>query len=196
MAIFVESSGFEHWDAAHNSLFAIPDLTCELAVGLMGDNLTMGLSSGAPSSTSGYGAAFSTLPFDLSTDASSAQRDLGDNSSVLATSEDPDSAVYAVVGTSIVGTGVGISNSSSDDPAGIIVFFKNDRPNSYVEKNAATIYNVLHGKGDVGFEYPAVISESSAGFETAAKIFGGTSLEKAQETLDVWETILEKYAQK
>lgn len=187
-----ESTGMAHMDAAHNSLFAIPESTMEIGVDLMDDGMSVGLSSGGPVSTAGYGVGSSTLPFDLSTDGSSAGRNLGDNSSVLATSEDPESAAYAIGGTCILGTGATTSNGG---PEGVIIFFKNDRPNSYVEKNAASIYNALHGNPEKNYMYPAVISESPDGFETAVRVFGGNSLEQAKDTLDIWEAILEEYVQ-
>lgn len=185
-----ESTGMAHMDAAHNSLFAIPESTGEIAVDLMDNGMSVGLSTGAPVSSAGWGVGMSTLPFDLSTDASSAGRNLGDDSSILTTSEDPESAAYAIGGACILSTGAATSNGG---PEGVIIFFKNDRPNSYVEKNAASIYNALHGNSEKNYVYPAVISESPNGFEAAARVFGGTSLEQAKDTLDVWEAILEEY---
>lgn len=190
----LESIGIAHMDVAHNSLFAVPSSTLDVAQGLFEDGLIAG-SSGCPVSTAGFGVGMSTLPFDLSTDASSAERNLGDDSSILTTSEDPEAAAYAIGVTCIVGTGAGISGSSSDNPDGILIFFKNDHANSYVEKNAARIYNSLHGNTMAELSYPAVISESPGGFETAAKVFRGNSLEQAKEILDIWEAILEEYVQ-
>lgn len=189
-----ESTGMAHMDAAHNSLFAVPDSTFEIAIDNFGGGSLAGLSSGLPASLCGYGVGVSTLPFDLSTDASSAGRDLGDDSSLLATSENPDAAGPAIALTCIVGSGVGIEASSSgDDP--IIVIFKNDKPNSYVEKSAAMIYNSLHGNFNKSFKYPAMISESPDGFETASEVFGGKSFEKIKGILDIWEYILEEHVQ-
>lgn len=194
-----ESSGMAHMNAAHNSLFAVPDSTLEIAINnFKGDNLS-GLSSGLPASISGWGVGMSTVPFDLSTDASSEGRNLGDDSSALTTSEDPDAASYGIALTCTVSAGVGIAESSSDDPDDpdhpIIVIFKNDKPNSYVEKNAAMIYNSLHGSSNKSFKYPAVISESPDSFEIVSEVFNGKSFEKIKDVLDIWEYILEEHVQ-
>lgn len=190
-----ESSGMAHMNAAHNSLFAVPDSTLEIAINnFKGDNLS-GLSSGLPASISGWGVGMSTVPFDLSTDASSEGRNLGDDSSALTTSEDPDAASYGIALTCTVGAGIGIAASSPDGDGPIILFFKNDKPNSYVEKNAAMIYNSLHGNSNKSLKYPAVISESPDGFETASKVFSGKSFEKIKDILDIWEYILEEHVQ-
>ena len=75
----------------------------------------------------------------------------------------------------------------------VIVIFYNDQPNSYVEKNAAAVYHSLHGGKGQTYHFPAVITESSSGHKTAAKVFDKRSLDRTMETLDVWESLLQEH---
>lgn len=195
MGTLYEFSGSAHMAAEHNVLFSLAEAPLDSAPDLMADGFVSGI-FGCSSSVTGGGLGYTTLPFDLSTDSSSAGRALIDNSAVFwstqCTAEEPEviTASSAILGT---GAAVCASTGGPNPIAVIIAFFKNDRPNSRVEKSAAAVYNSLHGNPDKPYSFPAVITESSSGYETAAKVFGGSSLEKAKETLDVWESILKEH---
>ena len=177
---WMDDSGLHHMDVAHNIIFSIPESTVEGAEGLIGDNLSMG-SGGASTMTTGLMVGSASLPADVATDSSTEGRDLGGDTS--------QTLIPYIVGCTLsAATGGGATK-------GIIIIFENDRPNSCVEKNAADVYHSLHGENKRVYTYPAVIAESPAGYEAAANVFGSGSLDKAKETLDVWESILEGYVQ-
>lgn len=189
----LEFSGAAHSAAEHNILFLIPEATAESGMDLMNGGPGIVGTTGSAFVTVDMGIASSTLPFDLSTDAVFPGRALGDDSASLMTSEESDSLPMSVAGAAILTTVGGCINvTSPDNPVGIIIF-KNDRANSYVERHAANVYHAMHGEANKTYTYPAVIAESAAGYDVAAKIFGSGSLDKAMETLDTWESILEEH---
>lgn len=179
----------------HNSIFSIHEGLGESALELMENGGLVSGTSGSCSEICILSSGYSLLPFDLSTDGSSpGQKFAGDNSSLVtlgdAATDNPDMAAAVSIATSAAGA---ISSTSSGEEIIVFFFRKNDTPNSYVEKNAASVYNALHGKAAETYTYPAVVTESSSDYETAAKVFGNTSLEKVKETLSIWESILEDY---
>ena len=186
----LEFSGSAHMVAEHNALFSVVEVTLESAGDMMAGGGFEG-TLGALSSTTGGGVGYITLPLDLSTDGSTKGRAFVDDGSATMTTFDASTnepeavALVAAISSGIMTSGGG---------GGIVlIIFHNDQPNSRVERNAAAVYHSLHGNKGQAYGFPAVITESPSGYRTASKVFGGRSLDRAMETLDVWETLLQEH---
>lgn len=71
----------------------------------------------------------------------------------------------------MVGTGSALS-SISEEPDGVIIFFRKDSvPYSRVEKNAVSIYNMLHRNKKISFGKVAIIAKTIKTYEYLKELF-------------------------
>lgn len=73
--------------------------------------------------------------------------------------------------STMVGTGSALS-SFSEEPDGVIIFFRKDSvPYSKVEKNAVSIYNILHRNKKISFGKAAIIAKTIKTYDYFQKLF-------------------------
>lgn len=187
--------GTNHMNVEHNTLFSTIEIIGAPALEMMQTGGPTAGSLGASGAISVLGSGSLTIPFDISTDSSTAERRAFGNSLWLESSnmvtEDPADATMGSEAASLGASTTYVAGSAAG--GALIIIFLNDQPNSCVEKNAANIFNSLHGERNKTYTFPAIISESPEGYETIYKLFGSGSLDKAKETLDIWEKIIEEY---
>lgn len=94
----------------------------------------------------------------------------------------------------IISTGVA-SSGSSEDPDGIIIFFRKDSiPYSRVEKNAVSIFNMLHKNKKISFGKAAIITKTKKTYEYFRKLFCTSNNYLDIDEIAVIEGVLDRIA--